>query len=159
MVEPAASAARDAIRVFVSYDREHDEDLHQRFVSQASAGIFGIAIAARSGTTTAQDHWDDALRRAIREADEVIVLCGEHTNASGRVGAELRIAQEEERPYFLVWGRREIMCTKPATARPADPMYSWTRESLEYRIPYTKRCAVRTDPCPIEKAPEGGNSS
>jgi len=44
MVEPAASAARDAIRVFVSYDREHDEDLHQRFVSQALGGHPKAAI-------------------------------------------------------------------------------------------------------------------
>ncbi len=53
---------------------------------------------------------------------------------SDRVGAELRIAQEEERPYFLLWGRREHMCSKPTTAKPTDGIYSWTKEILSSRI-------------------------
>ena len=40
------------------------------------------------------------------------------------------MAQKEDKPYMLLWGRREQMCTKPAGARPADAIYSWTREIL-----------------------------
>ena len=81
------------------------------------------------------------MRRRIREADQVIVICGKHTEASTRVGAELLIAQEEETPYFLLWGRREIMCTKPIGAKPAEGMYSWTGQILHDQIALTFRKA------------------
>jgi hypothetical protein len=124
----------EQIRVFVSYDREHDADLHDRFVEEASRSTTGFEIPARSEATTMTDLWDEGLRRDIREADEVIIICGEHTDCSERVGTELRIAREEERPYFLLWGRRELMCTKPATAKPAEGMFSWTWEILQSQI-------------------------
>jgi len=69
----------------------------------------------------------------------VVVICGEHTNASPNVAAELRVAQEEGKPYLLVWGRRERMCTKPVGAKPTDSMYSWTREILENQMWATLR--------------------
>ena len=134
----------DQIRVFVSYDREHDGDLHDRLVEQALKSTTGFEISARSRPRTAMDLWDEGLRREIREADEVIVICGEHTDCSERVSTELRIAQEEERPYFLLWGRRELACTKPTTAKPADAMYSWTWEILQSQI-LTIRRGARSD--------------
>ena len=124
----------EQIRVFVSYDREHDGDLHDRLVEQASKSTKGFEISARSRARAPTDLLDEGLRRDIREADEVIIICGEHTDCSERVGTELRIAREEERPYFLLWGRRELMCTKPRTAKPADAMYSWTWEILQSQI-------------------------
>ena len=78
----------------------------------------------------------------IREADQVIVICGEHTELSGRVAAELRVAQEEDRPYVLLWGRREPMCKKPWTAKPSDTMYSWTPEILQNQIFMQRRLAT-----------------
>ena len=133
----------DPIRVFVSYDREHDGDLHDRLVEQASKLTFGFEISARSRARVPTDRWDEGLRREIREADEVIIICGEHTDCSERVGIELRIAQEEKRPYFLLWGRRELMCTKPVGAKPADGMFSWTSQFLHEQI---MLCARRTGP-------------
>jgi hypothetical protein len=123
----------EQIRVFVSYDREHDSDLHDQLVEQASK-TSGFEISARSRAWASADFLDEGLRREIREADEVIIICGEHTDRSERVGTELRIAREEERPYLLLWGRRELMCTKPTTARNADSMYSWTWEILQSQI-------------------------
>ncbi len=131
----------DKIRVFVSYDREHDGDLHDLLVEQASKPTSGFEISARSMSRSPTDLWDEGLRRAIREADQVVVICGEHADCSGRMGAELRIAQEEERPYILLWGRREPMCTKPATAKPVDSMYSWTWEILQSQILTIRRLA------------------
>jgi hypothetical protein len=124
----------EQIRVFVSYDREHDGDLHDRLVEQASNATTSFEISARSRARAPTDLLDEGLRRDIREADEVIIICGEHTDCSERVGTELRIAREEERPYFLLWGRRDLMCTKPKTAKPADAMYSWTWEILQNQI-------------------------
>ena len=133
------------IRVFVSYDREHDGDLHDRLVEEASKSANGFEISARSRARVPTDFWDEGLRRDIREADEVIIICGEHTNCSERVGTELRIAREEKRPYFLLWGRRELMCTKPKTAKPADAMYSWTWEVLQDQILTIRRGAPRSN--------------
>jgi len=55
------------------------------------------------------------------------------------VSLELAIAQEEDRPYMLLWGRREKMCMKPDGARKQDAMYSWTRAILESQISATIR--------------------
>ena len=129
-----AGVGSEQVRVFVSYDREHDGDLHDLLVEQASKSTSGFEISARSRARAPTDLWDEALRREIREADEVIIICGEYTDCSERVGTELRIAREEERPYFLLWGRRELMCTKPATAKPAEGMFSWTWEILHSQI-------------------------
>jgi hypothetical protein len=133
----------EQIRVFVSYDRDHDGDLHDRLVEETSK-TSGFEISARSGPRPPMDFWDEGLRREIREADEVIIICGEHTDRSERVGTELRIAREEERPYLLLWGRRELMCTKPKTAKPADAMYSWTWEILEDQLLTIRRGAPRS---------------
>ena len=134
-------AASEQIRVFVSYDREHDGDLHDRLVEQASKSTSGFEISARSSARAPTDLWDEGLRREIREADEVIIICGEHTDCSESVGTELRIAREEKRPYFLLWGRRELMCTKPATAKRAEGMFSWTWEILQSQISTIHRAA------------------
>ena len=133
-------AGSEKIRVFVSYDREHDGDLHDQLVEQASK-TSGFEISARSRAWASADFLDEGLRREIREADEVIIICGEHTECSEPVNVELRIAQEEKRPYFLLWGRRELMCTKPVTAKAADGMYSWTWEILQNQILTVRRAA------------------
>lgn len=140
--ESGLESGTNKVRIFASYDREHDEDLLDRLVEQASRATSAFEISGRSTTRGRRDYWDDRLRSSIQEVDQVIVICGEHTDASSRVGAELRIAQEEERPYVLLWGRRDPMCTKPATARPADSMYSWTPEILQSQILIHRRLSA-----------------
>jgi hypothetical protein len=147
---PFASTT-NKVRIFVSYDREHDGDLHDLLVAQASKSTSGFQISAQSRSRAQTDLWDEQLRSAIRESDQVIVICGEHTDCAGRVGSELRITQEEKRPYFLLWGRRELMCTKPATARSVDGMYSWTWEILQRQILTLRRSAP-----PRERVAETG---
>jgi hypothetical protein len=141
---PRVLAAANKLRIFVSYDRDHDGDLHDRLAEQASMGTSEFEISARSRARSPTDLWDEGLRREIRAADGLIVICGERTDCSERVGTELRIAQEEERPYFQLWGRRELMCTKPATAKAADSMYSWTSEILQSQIRTIHRAATRS---------------
>jgi hypothetical protein len=121
------------VRIFMSYDLENDEDLYDLLLAQSLKPSSGFEISARSDSGAA-DRWDERVRRRICGADEVIVICGEHTGASPRVSAELRIAQEEQKPYFLLWGRRERMCTKPVGAKPNEGMYSWTWEILQNQI-------------------------
>ena len=85
--------------------------------------------------------WHDGVRRRVRAADEVIVICGEHTAESDRMHAELRIAQEEQKPYLLLWGRRERMCSMPIGVARTAAMYTWTRETLVHLIAQTLRDA------------------
>ncbi len=78
--------------------------------------------------------WVAQVRLRITAADEVVVICGEHTDDSPRVSAELKIAQEERKPYVLLWGRREKMCKKPQSARGMDGIYGWTAGVLERQL-------------------------
>jgi len=137
--EPARIGG-DRIRVFVSYDRDSDGDLFELLAEKASKQSCRFEITAHSSGRPAPES-DGALRRAIREADQVIVICGEHAENSVTMAAELRVAQEEERPYVLLWGRRERMCTKPLTAKSADAIYSWTWEILECQLLTVLRAA------------------
>ena len=130
-----------SLRVFVSFDLEHDRDLFDLLLAQAAKPSAGFEIAGRSEARERPGSWDDELRLRIREADEVIFLCGEHTGDSMAMQSELSIVREERRPYFLLWGRREIMCTKPIGAKPAEGMYSWTGQNLHDQIALTLRKA------------------
>jgi hypothetical protein len=129
------------LRIFMSFDSDHDQDLHDLLLEQSRRQSSGFEISARSEAATMTDRWDEKVRRQISEVDEVIVICGEHTASSVRVNAELRIAQEQQKPYFLLWGRRERMCTKPTGSKRDDSMYSWTWEILQDQIVTTLRKA------------------
>lgn len=125
-------------RVFVSFDREHDADLVALLRSQAKRADSTFEIVPSAAGAPRHDPENDAPsdaeRAAIRSADEVVVICGEHTCDSKRMASELGIAREESKPILLLWGRREKMCTKPEGATTADAMYSWTRDVLERQI-------------------------
>ncbi len=127
------------IRIFVSFDGDHDADLHDLLQAQSMrpGSVFEFSARSQGGAMTAA--WTNSSHTRICAADEVVVICGEHTNASPRMAAELRIAQEEGKPYLLLWGRRELMCTKPDGAKPSDAMYSWTHDVLESQMSTTLR--------------------
>ncbi len=133
------------IRVFLSFDVEHDVDLGELLAEQSRRGGSGFLVSARSEGGMVTDRWSDAARRRIRDADQVIVICGEHTDSSVQVNSELRIVQEEKKPYFLLWGRRERMCTMPARVTRAECMYSWSWEILLQQISDTFRNARPLD--------------
>ena len=120
------------MQVYVSFDLEHDRDLHDRLLAQSGQSAFTIASRSEAGDMT--ETWVARVRLRMTEADEVVVICGEHTDDSRRVSAELKIAQEERKPYVLLWGRREKMCKKPQSARAIDGMYGWTAGVLERQL-------------------------
>jgi hypothetical protein len=145
------------MRVYVSFDLDHDRDLHDRLLAEWSRSEFTISSCSKAGDMT--EAWAAGVRSHVTEADEVVVICGEHTDASSRVSAELKIAQEERKPYVLLWGRREKMCKKPQGARSIDGMYGWTAAVLERQLAdglrrtraregSIKRRAPRTPPPP-----------
>jgi hypothetical protein len=118
------------VRVHMSFDLTHDRDLHDRLVAQSRSGST-FAIASRSEPGEMNEAWAARVRGHIADCDEVLVICGEYTDRSPHVSAELKIAQEEKKPYVLLWGRRDSMCKKPRSARIDDGMYKWTADALE----------------------------
>lgn len=130
------------VHIFVSFDIEHDEDLYELLLAQSRTPSSSFGVLGGSTRSTSADFASESVRRQIRKADQVIVLCGEHTEKSAGVSAELELVQQERIPYFLIWGRRDSMCKKPLGANPAEGMYSWTRQILQDQITFTSRKAV-----------------
>jgi len=137
------SSAGEDERVFVIYDVEHDRDLYKRLVSGSGIAGLGLAISGGSASFAWTEPWRERARSGIRGADRVLVVCGEHTEESVGVASEFRIVQEEGKPYLLLWGRRERMCTKPSGARPGDGMYVWTPQTLEEQFTMMRRIEQR----------------
>ncbi len=126
-------------RVFVSFDTVHDQDLYALLVAQSRTPRSGFSVLGGSEGSMAASIRIERARQMIQEADQMIVICGEHTESSTRVSDELRIAVELETPHFLLWGRRESMCTKPPGARPSEGMYGWTLPTVQDQIALTLR--------------------
>jgi hypothetical protein len=108
-------------QVFVSFDLEHDGELYERLREDSRTSNSSFTVSSGSRRSPVLDACSESAR-------------SEHTKTSMRVGAELLAARQENTPYFLLWGRREAMCTKPIGARSDDGMYSWTKRIVEDRI-------------------------
>ena len=121
-------------RVFISFDYDNDVDLKNLLVGQARNPDSPFAITDMSIKETITNNWKEHARRRIKSCDVVVVICGEHTNTASGVSAELRIAQEEGVPYFLIGGRPNTSCLKPVSAKNTDKMYHWTWNNLKALI-------------------------
>jgi len=131
----------DRLRIYMSFDLSHDADLKQRMMTEAASSSAVFEILGHSEGAQISAAWTERVRKRIGAADEMIVICGAHTQDSLQVAAEIGIAQQESRPYFLLWGRRNAMCTKPAGAKPTDGMYSWTPSIISEQLALTLRLA------------------
>lgn len=112
-------------RTFVSFDYDHDLDLKILLVGQSKNPDTPFEIADFSLKEAISTNWKEKARARIKSCDIVIVICGEHTDSATGVSAELTIAQEEEVPYFLLYGRAGKRCMKPKSAKYSDVMYEW----------------------------------
>ena len=123
------------VRVFVSFDVDRDKELLERLdCESARSGFTIVGCSERSSAARAA-----RLRLKIGGVDQLIVICGEHTDSSVTMSAELRLAQEAKVPYLLLWGRRDSMCTKPVGAKPTDGIYNWTLPILRYQVACVSR--------------------
>jgi hypothetical protein len=121
-------------RAFISFDFDHDEDLRNLLVGQARNSDTPFDLADWSVKDAMSGNWREKVRTRIRACDVVIVICGEYTyNATG-VSAEVNIAREESKPYFLLWGRSNKTCAKPLAALESDKIYRWTWDNLKALI-------------------------
>lgn len=118
-------------RVFISFDYDHDESLKNLLVGQAKNEDSPFYLADWSIKEHIDDNWKAKARARIRAVDVVCVICGEHTDSATGVSAELRIAQEEKTPYFLLQGYSNKPCKRPTAASSGDKLYTWSWENLK----------------------------
>jgi hypothetical protein len=78
--------------------------------------------------------WKEKVRRRMDNIDVVIVVCEQYTHTATGVAAELEIAQEKGKDYFLLQAYAEKTCTKPTTAKYSDKLYNWTWDNLKILI-------------------------
>lgn len=121
-------------RVFTAFDYDHDEGLKNLLVGQSRHDDSPFEMSDWSVKDPYPGDWKARVREKIRKVDQVIILCGEYTHIATGVSAELRIAQEEGKPYFLLKGYPDKTCTRPTTALTSDKMYRWTWENLKTLI-------------------------
>jgi len=121
-------------RAFISFDYDHDEDLRNLLVGQSYHSDTPFEIKDRSIQEHLTGDWLGKVRRRMQNIDVVIVICGEHTQDAAGVAAELKVAREERKPYFLLWGRSDKQCTKPKSALTTDTIYRWTWDNLKALI-------------------------
>ena len=118
-------------RVFISFDYDHDVELKNALVGQSEYENSQFDFADWSIKEPLSGDWKEKVRSRIRRVDVVLVLCGRHTHTADGVAAEVKIAREEGKPYFLLKGRKDGICTKPKTALGSDQVRDWTWENLK----------------------------
>lgn len=121
-------------RVFISFDIDHDEGVKIMLAGQAKLPDSPFDFKDASVKEHLTGDWKEKVRRRMDNIDVVIVLCGEHTHKASGVAAELTIAQEKDREYFLLAAYADKTCKWPAVAKSSDKMYKWTWENLKNLI-------------------------
>jgi len=123
--------AGQKVKVFISFDYDHDVELKNLLVGQAKNEDSPFEITDMSVKEELVGDWKEKVRQRIRKVDQVIVICGEYTDTANGVAAEVKITQEEGKPYFLLWGRSDKTCVKPRTSKESDKIYKWTWDNLK----------------------------
>jgi hypothetical protein len=121
-------------RVFVSFDYDHDEILRTFLVGQSKHADSPFELVDRSLKEPLTGDWIEKIRSRMKSVDVVAVICGEHTDIAIGVSAEVTVAQEVNKPYFLLKGYPDKTCVKPKAAKSTDKMYNWTWENLKTLI-------------------------
>ena len=125
-------------RVFTGFDFDHDEDLRNLLVGQSKKSDSPFELADWSVKEPMTGDWKAKVRRRIKSVDQVIIMCGQYTDKASGVSAELSIAKDEGKPYFLLYGRASKTCKKPTSATSSDKMYNWTWDNLKQLIGGTR---------------------
>lgn len=121
-------------RVFISFDFDHDEGTKIMLAGQAKLPDSPFDFSDASVKEHLTGDWKDKVQRRMDNIDVVIVLCGEHTHKASGVAAELTIAQENRKSYFLLAAYADKTCSKPTSAQSADKVYKWTWDNLKVLI-------------------------
>ena len=118
-------------RAFISFDYDHDENAKLMLAGQAKHPDTPFDFTDASVKDHLTGDWKEKVRRRMDNIDVVIVLCGQSTHAASGVAAELTIAREKRKPYFLLAAYSDKNCTKPSSAQAGDKVYKWTWDNLK----------------------------
>ena len=124
---------QDKVRVFTSFDFDHDQSIKNLLVGQSRNSDSPFEIEDWSVKEPIAVNWKEKVRERIKKTQQVIIMCGEYTDVAAGVEAEVIIAQEESIPYFLLAGYKDKNCKKPPAAK-NEKMYIWTWEYLKTLI-------------------------
>jgi len=121
-------------RVFISFDVDHDEGTKIMLAGQAKLPDTPFDFKDASVKEPLSGDWKEKVRRRMDNIDVVIVLCGQYTHTASGVAAEVTIAQEKGKEYFLLAAYSDKICTKPTSAKLSDKIYNWTWDNLKLLI-------------------------
>lgn len=121
-------------RVFISFDIDHDEGAKTMLAGQAKLQDSPFDFKDNSVKEHLSGDWKEKVRRRMDNVDVVIVLCGTQTHTAAGVAAELTIAKEKKKTYFLLAAYSDKHCTKPTSASASDKVYNWTWPNLKTLI-------------------------
>jgi hypothetical protein len=121
-------------RVFISFDFDNDEGAKIMLAGQAKHEDSPFDFNDASLKEPLTGDWEAKVRRRMDNIDVVVVLCGEKTHTAKGVAAEVKIAQEKGKEYFLLAAYSDKTCTKPTTAISTDKIYKWTWDNLKTLI-------------------------
>lgn len=117
-------------RVFISFDYDHDFDIKTMLAGQAKLPDSPFDFTDASVKDHLTGDWKEKVKQHIQNCDQVCVLCGEFTHTATGVNAEVKIAQELGKPYFLLSGRVG-KSNKPIGAKSTDKLYKWEWPNLK----------------------------
>lgn len=121
-------------RAFISFDYHNDEGAKIMLVGQAQKPDSPFDFKDNSVDYHLTGDWKEKVKRRMDNVDVVIVLCGQKTHTAAGVAAELQIAKEKNKSYFLLAAYSDTTCTKPNTANHNDKIYNWTWDNLKTLI-------------------------
>lgn len=121
-------------RAFISFDIDHDEGAKTMLAGQAKLEDSPFDFKDNSVKEHLTGDWKEKVRRRMDNVDVVIVLCGTQTHTAAGVAAELTIAKEKGKSYFLLAAYSDKHCTKPTSASGSDKVYNWTWPNLKTLI-------------------------
>ncbi len=118
-------------RAFISFDIDHDGGAKIMLAGQAKLQDSPFDFKDNSVKQHLTGDWEEKVRRRMNNIDFVIILCGMTTHTASGVAAELIIAKEENKSYFLLEAYPGKNCTKPTSATASDIVYRWTWPNLK----------------------------
>ncbi len=121
-------------RVFISFDYDNDERAKTMLAGQAKLEDSPFDFKDASIKEHLTGDWKEKVKRRMDNIDVVVVLCGEKTHTAAGVSAELDIAKEKNKEYFLLAAYPDKTCTRPKSAAAAEKVYKWTWDNLKKLI-------------------------
>lgn len=117
-------------RVFISFDYDNDARQKDLLVGQSKHPDTDFEFADWSSKEHLTGDWKAKIKAKMAYVDVVCILCGEKMSTATGVDAELLMAQEIGKPYFLL-AAYATGSTRPKAAKLTDKVYEWTWDNLK----------------------------